>query len=145
MNTDNKTTLSVQSIKKFFPIKEGVFQTVVGHVHAVDNVSFDISAGETLALVGESGCGKTTTGRCVAGIEKLTEGNIYFDVPKDRMDILEKAKKGVVDSEGNEEIAKINNFHDINQIKGRNVGMNLINQLSKYGLKLDNKGNIINN
>ena len=70
MNTDNKTTLSVQNIKKFFPIKEGVFQTVVGHVHAVDDVSFDISAGETLALVGESGCGKTTTGRCVAGIEK---------------------------------------------------------------------------
>ncbi len=118
MNSDNITTLSVQNIKKFFPIKEGVFQTVVGHVHAVDNVSFDISAGETLALVGESGCGKTTTGRCVAGIEKLTEGNIYFDVPKDRMDILGRAQKGVVDEEGNEEIEKIKSFHDINQIKG---------------------------
>ena len=118
MKSSKNTTLSVRNIKKYFPIKEGVFQTVVGHVHAVDDVSFDISSGETLALVGESGCGKTTTGRCVAGIEKLTDGNIYFDVPKERMDILEKPQKVLINAGGNEEIEILNSFHDINQIKG---------------------------
>ena len=118
MNSNARTTLSVQNLKKYFPIKEGVFQTVVGHVHAVDGVSFDITAGETLALVGESGCGKTTTGRCVAGIEKLTDGNIYFDLPKTSMDVLEKAQAGKIARQENQEIEQINSSYDINKITG---------------------------
>ena len=57
--------LEVTTLKKYFPVRRGFFKSVVGHVKAVDDVSFYIREGETLGLVGESGCGKTTTGRSI--------------------------------------------------------------------------------
>jgi peptide/nickel transport system ATP-binding protein len=70
--------LEVQALKKYFPIHKGFFRKVVGHVKAVDNVSFTIDRGETLALVGESGCGKTTTGRLILRAIRPTAGNIII-------------------------------------------------------------------
>ena len=65
-STNNKPIiLEVKNLKKYFPIKKGFFKRVVGQVRAVDDVSFFINEGETLGLVGESGCGKTTTARCI--------------------------------------------------------------------------------
>ena len=70
----------VRNLKMHFPVTEGAFITrVVAHVKAVDDVSFNIRRGETLGLVGESGCGKTTTGRCILQLEKATDGEIWFD------------------------------------------------------------------
>jgi oligopeptide/dipeptide ABC transporter ATP-binding protein len=72
--------VQVRGLKKYFPVNEGVvFSKTVGHVKAVDGISFDIMKGETLGLVGESGCGKTTTGRCILMLEQHTEGQILFD------------------------------------------------------------------
>lgn len=71
--------LSVRDIKKHFPIRDGVMQRVTGQVRAVDGVSFDLMRGSTLGLVGESGCGKTTLGRLVAGLTEPTSGGVYFD------------------------------------------------------------------
>ena len=71
--------VKVEGLKKHFPIKKGLFSRVVGHVKAVDGVSFTINRGETLGLVGESGCGKTTTGRLILRLLDATEGRIEFD------------------------------------------------------------------
>ena len=70
--------LEVRGLKKFFPIRQGFLQRVVGHVRAVDDVNFDVKQGETLALVGESGCGKTTTSRCILRALDPTDGQIRF-------------------------------------------------------------------
>ncbi|MDP4837559.1 MAG: ATP-binding cassette domain-containing protein [Burkholderiales bacterium] len=71
--------LEVRQIQKFFPIKTGLFSRVTGHVHAVDGVSFSIEKGETLALVGESGCGKSTVGRSILRLFELTSGEVILD------------------------------------------------------------------
>jgi oligopeptide transport system ATP-binding protein len=75
-----ETLVKVRDLKMYFPVTEGVLvPKVVAHVKAVDGITFDIMKGETLGLVGESGCGKTTTGRCILQLEKATEGNIFYD------------------------------------------------------------------
>jgi oligopeptide/dipeptide ABC transporter ATP-binding protein len=71
--------LSVRGLSKEFPIRSGILNRVHGAVRAVTNVSFDVAAGETLAVVGESGCGKTTTGRCILRLIEPTAGSITFD------------------------------------------------------------------
>jgi oligopeptide transport system ATP-binding protein len=71
--------LRVTDLKKYFPVKGGLFSREVGRVHAVDGVSFTIERGETLGLVGESGCGKSTTARCVMRLIEPSAGEIVFD------------------------------------------------------------------
>src|ERR687885_1179339 len=75
---EGSALLEVRGLKKFFPIKRGLLQKTVGAVRAVDDVSFDLRQGETLALVGESGCGKTTTSRCILRALDPTGGEILF-------------------------------------------------------------------
>jgi len=79
LNTQN-SILEVRGLKKYFPIYSGLFaQRVEGWVRAVDDVSFSIRRGETLGLVGESGCGKTTTGRCILQLDRPTAGEVLFE------------------------------------------------------------------
>ncbi len=75
---DSNRLLEVKGLQKFFPIRKGFLQKVVGHVRAVDDVSFFIREGETFSLVGESGCGKTTTSRCILRAVHPTSGQILF-------------------------------------------------------------------
>jgi peptide/nickel transport system ATP-binding protein len=70
--------LEVSRLKKYFPIQKGLLRKVVGHIRAVDDVSFFVRPGETLSLVGESGCGKTTTARCVLRAVDPTDGEVLF-------------------------------------------------------------------
>jgi oligopeptide/dipeptide ABC transporter ATP-binding protein len=71
--------LEVRELHKHFPVRRGVFARVAGHVRAVDGVSFEVREGETLGLVGESGCGKTTTGRAILRLVEPTSGSVRFD------------------------------------------------------------------
>lgn len=92
-----ETLVEVRDLVKHFPIRQGIiFSKQVGAVQAVDGVTFDIFKGETLGLVGESGCGKTTTGRLILRLLEATSGEIYFDgknipaLPKDDLRELRK-------------------------------------------------------
>jgi len=71
--------LRVHHLKKYFPIRRGVFKRIVGHVRAVDDVSFNLSKRQVLGLVGESGCGKTTVGRTILRLWEPTEGSIIYE------------------------------------------------------------------
>ncbi len=71
--------LRVRGLQTYFPVRQGILQRTVGHVHAVDGVDLDIGGGETVGLVGESGCGKSTLGRTLLGLVPATGGEIWFD------------------------------------------------------------------
>jgi oligopeptide transport system ATP-binding protein len=76
----NETLVRVERLKMYFPITQGIiFQKHIGDIKAVDDVSFTILSGETLGLVGESGCGKSTTGRCILQLYRPTGGKVYFE------------------------------------------------------------------
>lgn len=77
--TSETNLVEVMNLQMYFPVLTGFLRRQVGSVKAVDDISFNIKKGETLGLVGESGCGKTTTGRCILQLNKPTKGKIYFE------------------------------------------------------------------
>ena len=75
----NENILEVKNLKKYFPVKKTMTGKVTRQLYAVDDVSFTLKAGETLGIVGESGCGKTTLGRTILKLHKPTDGKIFFE------------------------------------------------------------------
>src|SRR4051794_39106375 len=86
LDEDTDRLVEVRNLKMYFPVRRGLLvERTVGHVHAVDDVTFHVKRGETLGLVGESGCGKSTTGRAILQIYKPTDGQVNYqgtDTPK---------------------------------------------------------------
>jgi len=94
---EKKTILEVKNLKQYYPIKGGFFKRTVGHVKAVDGISFKIFEGETMGLVGESGCGKSTAGRTILRLQDATDGTIDFlgqDITQLKGKELREARKG---------------------------------------------------
>jgi len=94
---DDNVMIEVRNLKTWFPVRKGLFQRTAGHVRAVDGVSFKIKRGETLALVGESGCGKTTVGKTILRLVQATEGEVLYNgedvLSMDSRSLLEARKK----------------------------------------------------
>jgi peptide/nickel transport system ATP-binding protein len=91
----NPILLDVRNLKKYFPIQRGLFKRVTGHVKAVDGISFAIRQGETLGLVGESGCGKTTAGRLVLRAIEPTEGQVFYRRDGEMIELTTIKRRGM--------------------------------------------------
>ena len=89
VTTNNNHLVEVENLHMYFPVVAGVMRRKVADVKAVDDISFYVKRGETMGLVGESGCGKTTTGRCILQLYKITSGKVMFD----GKDLLHLSKK----------------------------------------------------
>src|SRR5687768_17260333 len=93
---DSQNILTVNHLKKYFPIRKGFLARLVGQVRAVDDVSLTVRAGETLGLVGESGSGKTTLGRCIVRAHRPTAGEILYRTSDDQtVDLAQLDKQGL--------------------------------------------------
>lgn len=93
MQTKNEVLLRVRNAKTYFPIKKGLLKRTVGHVKAVDDISLDVFRGETLGLVGESGCGKTTLGKSILQLVPITGGSMEYRFEEGYRDLRKLGKK----------------------------------------------------
>lgn len=89
MSNETNTLLEIQGLKKYFPIQAGFLRRTIGYVKAVDNVTLNVRKGETLGVVGESGCGKTTMGRCLVKLYEPTGGKVLLHTPEKSLSVTD--------------------------------------------------------
>ena len=99
-NNEKEVLLKVRHAKTYFAIKKGLFKKTVGHVKAVDDISLDVYRGETLGLVGESGCGKTTLGKSILQLVPVTDGSMEYKFEDGYKDLRKLSRKELSDASG---------------------------------------------
>jgi oligopeptide/dipeptide ABC transporter ATP-binding protein len=109
--TNGDVLLAVRNLRKYFPIRGGLFSSHIGDVRAVDGVSFDVRQGETIGLVGESGCGKTTVGRLILRLIEPTSGHTYYRPPAAQFDRMSAIYERLGAAYGEPEEEEENNGH----------------------------------
>ncbi|RLG61141.1 ABC transporter ATP-binding protein [Candidatus Geothermarchaeota archaeon] len=113
-----KVLLETDNLKKYYPVRGGVFRRRIADVKAVDGVSLKIYKGECFGLVGESGCGKTTFGKTIIRLLDPTSGHIYFDVPDDVRDRIRELENSNSDSS---ELKRLYHQYDLATFKGKRL------------------------
>lgn len=98
MNNKQETLLSLKGVKTYFPVRKGVFRRTVGYVKAVDGVDLDVYRGETIGVVGESGCGKTTLGKSILQLVKSSEGSIVYNFGGEHKDLNTLSDQDMMDA-----------------------------------------------
>ena len=119
--SSDRALVRVCDLRKHFPIRQGALQRVVGHVRAVDGVSFEVRPGETVGIVGESGCGKTTLGRVMSGLTDPTEGGVYYGMSDEddaRLDALLAVPAERLSSAQREELERLERAHRVDRLQG---------------------------
>ena len=133
MDNLKEVILSLKDVKTYFPIQKGIFKKTVGHIKAVDGINLDIYRGETLGLVGESGCGKTTLGKSILQLEKPTNGEVIFNDNGNKTDITKLKNKEMKDIRKKLQVVFQNPHSSLNP--AFTVFGSLQDPLKKYGIK----------
>jgi oligopeptide/dipeptide ABC transporter ATP-binding protein len=133
MDNSKELILSLKDVKTYFPIQKGVFKKTVGYIKAVDGINLDIYRGETLGLVGESGCGKTTLGKSILQLEKPTDGEVIFNDNGNKIDITKLKNKEMKDIRKKLQVVFQNPHSSLNP--AFTVFGSLQDPLKKYGVK----------
>ncbi|WP_163969410.1 ABC transporter ATP-binding protein [Oceanobacillus halotolerans] len=139
MQKTQKELLKVDNLKQYFPIKGGFFGRTVNHVKAVDDVSFTVHEGETLSIVGESGCGKSTTGRAILRLDEPTSGEIEFD----GKNLLEFSKKEMRQNRKNMQVIFQDPYASINPRQTVRQILNEAMEIQNIGTKEERNDRII--
>lgn len=115
---ENNIIIDLKNIKKYYPVHKGVFKKTIGQVKALDDVSLFVKRGETLGIVGESGCGKTTLGKCIVRLHKPTSGEIRYRFPDGEMrDILTLGSEESFNLRKNIQIVFQDPYSSLNPVK----------------------------
>ena len=121
ITSSGRALLRVRDVRKHFPIRQGALQRVVGHVRAVDGVSFEVRRGETVGIVGESGCGKTTLGRCISGLTDPTDGGVYYGLSDEddaRLEALLAVPSEQLVPAQRAELERLDRAHRVDRLEG---------------------------
>ena len=141
--SDRETLIELNEVKKWFPIKSGLLSPVKNFVHAVDGVSLVVDKGETLGIVGESGCGKTTLGRLILSLIPITSGSIIYDLAAIQGGNTAHTKVDeIVDSNGVKIMGESNILNKLPTSASNLYAKNVFNFVSNLYDKENNKINI---